>query len=65
MEFDKKKANIKVMKVIHNQTNLQQKLTNCLRVFGNSAGLALKGFTASFSELKPSHIFLKIYLAML
>ena len=64
MEFDEKKVNIEVIKVIHNQTNLQQKLTNCLRVFDNSAGLALKGFTASFSELKPSHIFLTLYLAM-
>ena len=35
-------------KVIHTQTNLQQKQTNCLSVFDYSVGLALKGFTASF-----------------
>ena len=57
MEFVKKKVNIDVLnpfitsptkKVIHTQTNLQQKPTNCLSVFDHSVALGLKGFTASF-----------------
>ena len=57
MELVKKKVNIDNLnpfitsptkKVIHTQTNLQQKPTNCLSVSDHSVGLALKGFTASF-----------------
>ena len=57
MEFVKKKVNIEIVnpfitsttkKVIHTQTNLQQKPTNCLSVFDHSVGLALKEFTANF-----------------
>ena len=45
-------------KVTNTQTSFQQKPKNCLSVFYNSLGLALKGFIANFSKLKPSNIYL-------
>ena len=65
MEFVKKKVNIDVLnlfitspteKVIHTQTNLQQKPTNCLSVSDHSEGWCLKGLQPVFAKLKPIHI---------